>query len=281
MKQLPREQRNSFLFSVAFHAIAIIVVATIGFQYPLLVFGTRSQPATEEHIQLVTVGPRAPVGNGADPNAAPPRGAPAPLRAPTTVPIGIPPVPPPSSTAGAASGQVGGRGGAPVGMATGIEPALPDPRIALEPGTFNPLPKTPAQRVDSAVRSVFQRYQDSVRTAQGNAPRDPTDWTVERNGRKWGMDPQNIYIGNIKIPTALLALIPNSMGPRESPVDTRSRAFIRQDVLEHAQQAISEDEFRMAVRRIRERRDRQHSTEGQTVPGAVPAGAMPEHGGSP
>ena len=37
----------------------------------------------------------------------------------------------------------------------------------------------------------------------------------------------------------------------------RSAAYIRRDVLENAQRAVSEDEFKAAIKRIRERKERE------------------------
>ena len=45
-----------------------------------------------------------------------------------------------------------------------------------------------------------------------------------------------------------LALLPLNIGPGRSPVDVRTAAYIRRDVLENAQRAISEDEFKAAVK---------------------------------
>jgi hypothetical protein len=42
-----------------------------------------------------------------------------------------------------------------------------------------------------------------------------------------------------------------------SPIEQRSLAYIRRDVLENAQRSINEDEFRAAVKRIRERKERE------------------------
>lgn len=289
MKFYRREQsKKSLLVSIAIHIVAIAGLAAITFHYPLgsVLRMQRTQPLKPERIQFVRVGGPAPaIGNGADPNAPPPKGAPAPLRAPSEVPRGIPPVPPPGATGGAASGREGGKGGAPAGMATGVEPALPDPRIALEPGPLAVAPKTQAERVDSTVRSIFRTYADSVAVAEANKGRAPTDWTVKKGGQTWGMDPQNIYLGKVKIPTAILALLPLKAGANTNPIEARSNAWMRRDIMDNAQRAISEDEFRAAVKRVRERkqkeRDAQVVAEKRAPGGDAPVGVMPEHGAKP
>lgn len=290
MKFYRREQsKKSLLVSIAIHIVAIAGLAAVTFHYPLasVLRMQRTEPLKPERIQFVRLpsGPAPALGNGSNPKAPPPKGAPAPLRAPREVPRGIPPVPPDDQSGGAVSGRVGGKGGAPAGMATGVEPAMPDPRIALEPGTLSPVPKTQAQRVDSTVRSIFRTYADSVAVADANKGRAPTDWTVTKGGQKWGMDPSLIYLGKVKIPTTLLALLPLKVGANQSPIEARSNAWMRRDIMDNAQRSISEDEFRAAVKRVRERKQKER--EGQVVAekrapgGEGPVGAMPEHGARP
>jgi len=50
-----------------------------------------------------------------------------------------------------------------------------------------------------------------------------------------------------------------------SPVDARNQAWMRNDIMQHAQQSISEDEFRDAVRRIRERKEKERREKEKTV----------------
>lgn len=288
-----REQRGSskqsLLISVAIHVLGIAALATITFRYPIgkLLGVPHTEPVKPEKIQFLVLPKGTPgaVGNGANPEAPPPKGAPAPLRAPDRIPVGIPPVPPSSSTGGAISGKEGGTGGAPVGIATGIEPRMPDSRIALQPGTFTPVPMTRAQAIDTLVKAIFQAYGDSIAIAEKEKGRDPTDWTVKKGNQTWGIDPKFIHLGKFSIPTAVLAVLPLKAGNGMSPVDIRSQQWIRQDIMQHAQDAITEDEFRAAVKRIRERKDKER--QGQVVveklaPGSDgPVGAMPEHGGRP
>jgi hypothetical protein len=133
-----------------------------------------------------------------------------------------------------------------------------------EPGPFTPVPKTAAQRADSAVKAAFGLFADSVRMAEANKGRSPTDWTFERNGQKWGIDDKYIHLGKVKIPNAVLALLPlnaQSNPTFNDPVTQRELAFQRADILYQANRAVSEDEFRKAVKRIRERKDRERAAE--------------------
>jgi hypothetical protein len=223
----------------------------------------REQP---EHIHYIAIPRGEPTGNGSETTAAPPaKGvAPAPLRAPTAIPSVVPPIP--SSTAGAISGKVGGTGGARAGIATGVEPATPDPRIPLEPAPYRPDPKTSTELADSAVQAAFGVYFDSARYAAEHAGRAPGDWThTTADGQKWGWDPGGIRLGKYTIPNAVLAALPLRIGNGRSPVDVRNQNWMYNDIQQRAQQSISEDEFRAAVRRIRERKEKERRDRDKTV----------------
>ena len=260
-----KEKRSpsSLLLSVVIHLVVIIILATITFHYPIgqLIGLARHHEQTPERIQYIVLPKGEPTGNGSRTEAAgpAPKGAPAPLRAPTVVPTDVPPTPAPDESQGAISGKEGGTGGARAGVATGVEPAQPDPRLPLTSPPFEPIPKTPAERVDSAVKAAFGIYYDSAKYAAEHPERAPGDWTVtDKDGHKWGWDPKGIRLGKFTIPNVLLAALPlDRVGNGRSPVEQRAAAWMRQDILDHAQASVSEDEFRAAVRRIRERKEKE------------------------
>lgn len=100
---------------------------------------------------------------------------------------------------------------------------------------------------------------NAIAAAQG---RKPGDWTFEKGGKKWGMDSRNIYIGDHSIPTAILALLPLNSG--SNPIKNREERdlnFQREEIFEQAQRAMNEEEFREAVKKIRERKEREHEAE--------------------
>jgi hypothetical protein len=166
-------------------------------------------------------------------------------------------LPPTSSGAGSVGGVTGGRGTGS-GAATGVTPAYGDPRVWVEPGPFVALPRTPAQRADSLIRDAFGAYADSAAIANANPSRAPGDWTVEKGGQKWGVDQKWVHLGKLKIPTAVLALLPlNVQGNPQELERQRNQATMRRDIMYQASRAASEDEFRAAVKRIRERKERE------------------------
>jgi len=204
-----KERGGSLLLSIAIHIFIIIALGAITFRYPIgqLIGLPKDRDHAPERLQYIVLPRGEPLGNGSRSTSTPPaKGTPAPLQAPTVIPSVVPPTPSDQATSGAVSGKAGGTGGAPAGIATGVEPAPPDPRIPLEAVPFHPLPKTQAERVDSAVQAAFGIYFDSAQYAAEHPGRQPGDWThTTADGQKWGWDPGGIRLGKFTIPNAILA----------------------------------------------------------------------------
>ena len=264
-----KERGSSLLLSIAIHVFIIIALATITFRYPLgqLIGLPKDRDHIQERLQYITLPRGEPLGNGSRTSTTrSAKDAPAPLVAPTSVPTALPPTPTPNETSGAASGKAGGTGGAPAGIATGVEPAAPDPRIPLAAAPYQPPSRTPAELADSAVKAAFGVYLDSALYAAEHPSRQPGDWTkTTADGQKWGWDPGGIHLGKFTIPNAVLAALPLKVGSGMSPVEARNQAWMRSDLMLHAQQAVSEDEFRDAVRRIRERKEKERREKEKSV----------------
>lgn len=254
---LQKRSARWWTLSIIAHAALIFVLAQIVFRYPLgQVMGYERQRSVPERIQYIVVPAPATESSGATKTDASPSAAPAELRAPTNVPAAVPPPQTDTARSQAAGGTGDGGAGDGRGFARGVAPAQPDPRIELTPDAIPRAPRTVAEDVDSIVALAIGIYSDSM--AAIARQRKPEDWTIKRpNGDVWGMDPQFIHLGKFKIPTALLALLPLNTQSRISPIEQRSLAYIRRDVTENAQRSISEDEFRAAVKRIRERKERE------------------------
>jgi hypothetical protein len=202
----------------------------------------------------VKLPPQPTENSGGGHTAAPVKAAaPAPLLTPTEVPTTVPVAhPSDSSQAHAAGGTGSGMGVSGSGYATGIEPRQPDKRIDLEAGPIARIPRNTAEAVDSIVSLAIGIVRDSIAIASGQ--RRPGEWTIKgKDGQTWGWDQKGIRLGKFTIPQALLALLPLNVNANMSPIEARSAAYIRRDVLESGQRAISEDEFKAAVKRIRER----------------------------
>ena len=146
-------------------------------------------------------------------------------------------------------------GGGPV---RGIRPSYSDGRLWVPPSGIVSPPKTVAETIDSLIADGIAPYNDSVAAvARG---RDPSDWTVEKGGYKWGIDKHAIRLGPVSIPTALLAMLPlNLQGNPTTMERDRNYAAMNRDITWHAQQAINDADFTKAVRSIRERKERERA----------------------
>ena len=254
-----RREPGPLLLSIAFHVIVAFAILNAAFHYDFS--GDRSPRAPAAIPEKITytsmVAPGGAQGGldsaGAPPKATQPSRA---LVAPLRVPTGI--APPPAPSAGSPGGVTGGRGQATVSATTGVVPGDPDPRLSIDIHEFIPAPKTHAERVDSAVRASIYAYNDSVAKAHGAAGRAPGDWTFEKNGQKWGIDGSKIYLGKFAIPSAVLAALPIRIqgNPGETIAD-RLVTTRRADLLLHAEAGMRDDEFKTAVKRIRERKDKE------------------------
>lgn len=202
---------------------------------------------------------RAGRAQGAEaPDASAPSRA-APLVAPTEVPTGIP-APGTTGTAeaiGPASGPLASGRGA----VKGLQPGYVDPRLWVAAPEIEYAPKTDEERLDSAVVGTITKYRDSV-MANTYAPNkfERGDWTYRtKGGDRYGVDRQFIRLGKFSIPTALLGLLPmNQMQGNPIENDRQARlAAMRVDIMQGAQAAMNEEEFRRAVKAIRARKDKE------------------------
>ena len=253
-----RRSAASLAASIAIHIAVILVLVQIVFRYPLgQLIGIPEPEIATERVQFVRVAPPPPENTGASRATKPVKDArPAALQSPIVVPTQVLPAQPSDSApARAAGGSGAGFGVSGSGAATGVEPRQPDNRITLTADVVTREPRTVAEDVDSIVNLAIGIYNDSMRV-YGRKSGNP-EWVKKGKGGTWGIDQKNIYVGKWKIPTALLALLPLNVGANQSPIEARSATYIRRDILDNAQRSITEDEFRAAVKRIRERKERE------------------------
>ena len=144
------------------------------------------------------------------------------------------------------------------GPSRGVKPSYSDGRVWEPPGVVVSPPKTVKQTIDSLIADAIQPYNDSVAAAAQR--RDPTDWTIQKGGYKWGIDRHAIRLGPVSIPTALLAMLPLNVQGNPTTIERdRAYAAMNRDISWHAQQAINDADFTKAVRSIRERKERERA----------------------
>lgn len=149
----------------------------------------------------------------------------------------------------------------PVGTRRRLGPAYADGRLwvrglVAELGVVGPSDDvaTHVAEVGRAVRERLKAFIDTMPRDSFAVP-PPPRWTTEVDGNTWGIDQSWIYLGNIKLPSALLALIPFPQGNYDRAKAEAELLRIRQDILQAARRAETAEDFRRYVEETRKRKD--------------------------
>lgn len=150
----------------------------------------------------------------------------------------------------------------------GLRPNLGGGQLWVRPLPVPPrelarrITKSPAELADSAVTAIVQAYLDSIAAEPGASQAELPSWTTELGGKKYGTDGRNIYIAGLKIPAAVLALIPLPIaGNPTQDAAYRQVQQMRNDMLYAARRSENLDDFKRAIKEIRERRRREYELE--------------------
>jgi hypothetical protein len=282
------ESRRALAASVALHVLlvaALVRVLLLPLPFSNFLHREHITSLPAERISFIalptTAGPTIPGKSGGNDRPVTHKPKP-PLVAPPATPSVLPPAPAapaapvPADEPDAGTGPVVGVGG----PAQGVRPEYHDPRVWVPPAPYVSAPKSLSESVDSAVTALVRAHNDTF--AMSGARRKPGDWTVEHNGKKYGIDPQYIRLGPISIPTAVLAALPLNI--QANPIlgaNERTLTARHDEIVEQAQRTINEDEFRDAVRKLRQRKEREreeakqqqgdgHKDQHQEPPPATP-----------
>ena len=260
---MKRRPSGPLILSIGLHIVLIVgLVWVMAVPMPFEKWLAEHKNVPVEHVgyfQVPNEGVTRTGRNGGDniPKAhGPVRHLVAPTAPPTSIPK--PPAQPSAPSGGEGTGARVGIGGAEAG----ITPSFSDPRLWLPPGPVMGVPRTQSQKMDSVLMARFQPHLDSLRAIAEHQGKAPGDWTFTKDGKKWGMDPKNIYIGDHAIPTAILALLPLNKGA--NPITSNENKLFQREHDEiqfEAQRAMNEEEFNAAVKAIRERKQREHDQE--------------------
>src|SRR5205823_1811504 len=115
-------------------------------------------------------------------------------------------------------------------------------------------------KIDAALAQKIRTYLDTV-PPDSFAIRAAPKWTTQIAGKTWGIDGKWIYLGGIKIPTTLLALLPlppEAAGSYDLAQREAHLNAMRRDILEAAQRANDAVEFKKYVKELRERKEAEH-----------------------
>ena len=182
-------------------------------------------------------------------------------RSPEPVPRVVPPVQPPLELT-----QADTLVSLPRTPAGPLGPGLGDGRLWVQPLPLPPrdlarrLKRSEAELVDSVVRATIQAFLDSIALQPDVATAPPPDWTTKIAGSKFGMDSKNIYIAGLRIPVAVLALLPLQGGNQANALD-HSADQIYRDLRRAAARAATLDDFKRAIRDLREQKAREREFE--------------------
>lgn len=175
------------------------------------------------------------------------------ISAPRVVPIGVPP-------------RELSRHDAVIGEAPVLRPSYGSGSVWVGPlegrlGVTGPSPDpaTHVARVDSAVRARIVALIDTMPPDSFGVATSP-DWLTEIDGKKWGTDGSWIYLGDVRLPAAVLALLgflPLPQGNYEMMKQERELARVRDQIMRQAQQMETNSDIRRYIQEIRKRRDRE------------------------
>jgi hypothetical protein len=253
VKQNEKERDAAWFASAALHIVlGLAILWVLSLPMPLEQWLVQHHVGPQQEsiryiatAQQTTAAPHA-GGNGRTQKGPVP--PPAKLVAPITIPVGVPDTKPGAKPVPeAATGPVISAGGA----GPGIMPMLTDARIWLPPGAVNVAPLSDSARFDSAFHESVQHLQDLAKKQAG-----AINGVFSAGGKKYGLDSNNIYIADYKIPAALLALLPiHPSGPASQEYTTSGRQIA--DVNYQAGRALDAEDFKTAVKRIRQRKERE------------------------
>jgi hypothetical protein len=155
-----------------------------------------------------------------------------------------------------------------------IGPGLAEGRLWVRPLPLPPaelarrLSKDHVELVDSAVTAIVQGYLDSIASDPALRARGMPSWTKEIAGRKFGIDSKNVYIAGLKIPAAVLALLPIPAGNLDQNRAYNHLMDLRADIQQAAQRADNLEEFKLMIRemRLRKEREREFQKNQRTAP---------------
>ncbi len=171
-----------------------------------------------------------------------------------------------------------------IGQRRLLGPAYAGGRVWVQPmeaelGVVEASPdrETHAARVAAAVTALVRAYADTM-PADSFATPGPPKWTsTDSEGKTWGVDQQWLYLGDIKIPTLLLALLNLPQGNYYQAREEQNLRRIRADIMQAADRIETVESINEYVKEIRRRKD----AERALLRAAVSASEAAKKGTSP
>jgi hypothetical protein len=108
---------------------------------------------------------------------------------------------------------------------------------------------------------IVQQYLDSIANDPASRNQGLPSWTTQIAGKKFGLDSKNIYIAGLKIPAAVLALLPIPAGNIDQNRAYNHLMDLRSDLLSAARRAETMEEFKQVIKEIRQRKEKEREFE--------------------
>jgi hypothetical protein len=125
-------------------------------------------------------------------------------------------------------------------------------------GVVGPSPDiaTHVARVDAAIKAMVLAYIDSMPADSFATPPMVSPWVTEtEDGKTWGVDRSWVYLGDFKLPSALLALLPLPQGNIDLARGEIQLMRIREEIMVAARQAQTNEDIKHYIQEIRKRKD--------------------------
>jgi hypothetical protein len=129
--------------------------------------------------------------------------------------------------------------------------------------------KTGKELTDSLVTAMVQSYLDAMAKEQAENPNTLPSWTTRVGGKTVGLDSRWIYLGPLKIPTMLLALLPIHIQGNPTQAEFNAKLQVmRADLMEAGRRAATYDDFKQAMKDLRQQTEdaRQFKANQRTAP---------------
>ncbi len=144
-----------------------------------------------------------------------------------------------------------------------IGPGFGDGQLWVRPLPLPPqelaqrLQKTNAQLADSVVKATIQKFLDSIAAEPGADGAQLPDWSANIAGKKFGINQKYVTVAGLKIPAAVLALLPLHGGTNESKAFDHTDEMLA-DLRFAANRSQTVDEFKNAITEMRKRKQAEH-----------------------
>lgn len=135
-----------------------------------------------------------------------------------------------------------------------IRPEYVDPRLWERPGAPAEPEKSDFDRARERVYARIEALNDSL-AAEGEAARRATDWTItDKDGKKWGISPDGVHLGGVRLPIPIRA-----SGPPDKAKEARDRAGKAAEIDRQADGARIRGTINDQIKATREQKDRERT----------------------